>query len=93
MGRRVVTNMKLIEKTPKWFPYAACRDLDADIFFPGPGGDTDKAKEICFQCPVRRACLEYAIRNNEIHGVWGGKSERQRRKIRQARREGLEVVA
>lgn len=68
-----------------WMDDAACARVDPDLFFPERGERTDLAKAVCFGCPVREECLEYALANNEKHGVWGGLSERQRRTLRSKR--------
>jgi WhiB family redox-sensing transcriptional regulator len=69
-----------------WKAYAACRDLDPSIFFPGRGEPTKHAKAICAGCPVRKACLNYALENGEKYGVWGGVAEAERRRMRRQRR-------
>lgn len=59
---------------------AACRGCDPDLWFPERGQDSSQAKKICDeQCPVERECLEYAVKNNILVGIWGGQSSRQRR--------------
>ena len=68
-----------------WQDGAGCRGADQDLFFPERGASTRKAKAICAACPVREACLEFAIRHGERFGIWGGLSERERRKIRRQR--------
>jgi len=68
-----------------WQDYANCRGADADLFFPERGASTRKAKAICAQCEVRVDCLDFAIRNGEKFGIWGGMSERERRRVRRAR--------
>ncbi|HEX7100139.1 MAG TPA: WhiB family transcriptional regulator [Acidimicrobiia bacterium] len=68
-----------------WQDYANCRGADADLFFPERGASTRKAKAICAECQVRQECLEYAIQIGEKFGIWGGMSERERRKIRRER--------
>jgi WhiB family redox-sensing transcriptional regulator len=61
---------------------AICAQVDVgDVFFPENGGSTADAKRICRRCPVRTACLDYALSNDERFGVWGGLSEQERRKI------------
>lgn len=65
-----------------WAESGACRDADPEIFFPGRGEDTTTAKAMCATCPVRANCLEHAIRVGEKFGIWGGMSERQRRRVR-----------
>ena len=58
---------------------------DPDLFFPERGASTKEAKEVCRGCVVREDCLEYALQNGEKFGIWGGMSERERRRIRRAR--------
>jgi WhiB family redox-sensing transcriptional regulator len=65
-----------------WAGAAACSGVNPDLFFPDRGGDTTEAKKVCAVCPVRRECLDYALEAGEVHGVWGGLSERQRRRVR-----------
>jgi len=80
----------LIER-PAWMDDANCRGFDVDKFFPVSGEDTRTIKAICRACDVQAECLAYAINNHEIHGIWGGLSERERRRIRRSRR--IAVVA
>lgn len=68
-----------------WQDEANCLGVDPDLFFPGQGGSTREAKEVCRGCPVRLQCLEFAIDNGEKFGIWGGLSERERRKLRRQR--------
>lgn len=68
-----------------WQVDANCKDADPDIFFPERGASTKKAKELCNSCKAQEHCLEYAIVNAEKFGIWGGLSERERRKIRKSR--------
>ncbi len=68
-----------------WQDFANCRGADADLFFPERGASTRKAKAICAACQVQEECLEYAITEGEKFGIWGGLSERERRKIRKQR--------
>lgn len=69
-----------------WRQKAACRGVDPDIFYPVSDEDAEEAKAICMQCPVQRACLEWALGNREREGVWGGATERERRRIIRRRR-------
>jgi WhiB family redox-sensing transcriptional regulator len=71
-----------------WRTQAACKGLDAPIFFPDPDVDEDAipAKEVCAVCGVREACLEYALAYREKDGIWGGATERERRRIIRQRR-------
>jgi len=66
-----------------WRQDALCAQIDTDMFFPGKGESTADAKRACMTCPVRTQCLEDALANNERYGVWGGKSERERRRLEQ----------
>ena len=74
-----------------WMAHRACAGENPDMFFPARGYSTEPAKAVCRTCTVRAACLEYALDNQIHHGVWGGESERSRRKILRGRR--LQVVA
>ena len=65
-----------------WVASAACRGADTAVFFTEQGEATAPAKAICATCPVADECLDYALRNGERHGVWGGKSGRERRRMR-----------
>lgn len=69
-----------------WADSAACRDMTSDIFFPEQGNPCSAARRVCATCVVRDECLEHALAFNERHGVWGGASERERRRIQQERR-------
>jgi len=68
-----------------WQDYSNCRGADADLFFPERGASTRKAKAICNACQVKAECLEFAIQQSEKFGIWGGLSERERRRIRKER--------
>jgi WhiB family redox-sensing transcriptional regulator len=68
-----------------WQDYANCRGADADLFFPERGASTRKAKAICNACEVKRECLEFALIESEKFGIWGGMSERERRRVRRDR--------
>jgi Transcription factor WhiB. len=65
-----------------WQSDALCAQTDPEAFFPEKGGSTRDAKKICGSCEVRSLCLEYALANDERFGIWGGLSERERRKLR-----------
>jgi len=64
-----------------WRQRAACRGVDPDIFYPVSDDDAEEAKAICASCPVRQSCLEYSLSAREREGVWGGLTERERRRI------------
>ena len=64
----------------------ACRGLDASIFYPDNEEDAQVAAQVCQECGVRTACLEFALNQREKVGVWGGATERERRRILRQRR-------
>ena len=68
-----------------WQNLANCLGVDPDLFFPERGASTKEAKAVCQECTVREDCLEYALANGEKFGIWGGLSERERRRIRRQR--------
>jgi WhiB family redox-sensing transcriptional regulator len=68
-----------------WQDQANCLGVDPDLFFPERGASTREAKEVCKGCVVRGECLEYALANGEKFGIWGGLSERERRRLRRQR--------
>lgn len=72
-------------ETSGWQARANCMGVDPDLFFPERGSSTREAKEVCRGCVVRMDCLEFAIANGEKFGIWGGMSERERRRVRRAR--------
>jgi WhiB family redox-sensing transcriptional regulator len=95
-------NETQLPKADQWRLRAACRSVDADLFFPvGATGlaieQIDSAKAVCTMCPVMDECLEYALATNQDSGVWGGRSEEERRALRRAwlrqRRAALATVA
>src|SRR4051794_24716191 len=65
-----------------WQERALCAQTDPEAFFPEKGGSTREAKKVCLSCDVRGECLEYALQNDERFGIWGGLSERERRKLK-----------
>ena len=70
----------------EWRRLGACRGLDATIFYPDDDDDATIAKSVCDGCSVRAACLEHALASREKAGVWGGATERERRRIIRQRR-------
>lgn len=65
-----------------WQRDALCAQTDPEAFFPEKGGSTREAKSVCAACSVKAECLEYALLNDERFGIWGGLSERERRRLR-----------
>jgi WhiB family redox-sensing transcriptional regulator len=74
-----------VEPEADWHDRANCLGVDPDLFFPERGASTREAKEVCRGCEVRHDCLEFALQNGEKFGIWGGLSERERRRIRRQR--------
>ena len=79
-GRLVV--MDLLGNAPEWQERALCSQTDPEAFFPEKGGSTREAKRICSRCEVKGECLEYALGHDERFGIWGGLSERERRRLK-----------
>lgn len=69
----------------KWMKAALCQDQPPSHFFPSDGVGVEAARRLCETCPVKSPCLEYALAERIDHGVWGGTSERERRRIRRRR--------
>jgi WhiB family redox-sensing transcriptional regulator len=77
------------EVTYSWQTEASCRGVDSELFFPATEDDAMPAKAICEQCPVRLACLAFALERNEKFGVWGGLTEKERARLSPAARESI----
>ena len=74
-----------VEEAPselEWQERALCAQTDPEAFFPEKGGSTREAKRVCLSCEVRVQCLDYALENDERFGIWGGLSERERRRVK-----------
>lgn len=67
-----------------WQERALCAQTDPEAFFPEKGGSTREAKKVCLGCEVRGECLEYALAHDERFGIWGGLSERERRRLKKS---------
>lgn len=70
-----------------WQHKALCAQTDPEAFFPEKGGSTRDAKRVCAKCEVREQCLKWAIDHDERFGIWGGMSERERRRYKREHRE------
>lgn len=70
------------ESELSWQERSLCAQTDPEAFFPEKGGSTREAKKVCTGCDVRKECLEYALEHDERFGIWGGLSERERRKLK-----------
>ena len=77
----------------EWMQRGLCREIPPAVFFPSDGVGVEAARRICANCPVHEACLEYALEFRIDHGVWGGCSERERRRILKRRRVAAAVAA
>ena len=67
----------------EWMDQALCREVDYELFFPEGGGGSKNARKICAKCEVKTQCLDYALTFPHMIGIWGGTSEKQRRKMKQ----------
>jgi WhiB family redox-sensing transcriptional regulator len=72
----------LPEPDSSWMGEAACRGMDPDVFFPPRGGTVEPARQVCAGCPVSDDCLSFALEHREKHGIWGGLSENERKRLR-----------
>ena len=75
-----------------WMTQGKCKELAWEMFFPRDGMGLTAAQKICAECPVSKRCLEYALENHIGHGIWGGCSERERRRILRRRRDRQTVT-
>lgn len=80
-GSSITTSLADNDATSVWMSKGNCRNYPPATFFPSDGVGVDRARKICNGCPVLDTCLEYALENRIEHGVWGGCSERERRRI------------
>lgn len=83
----VIELISMLETQPRpsdedWYSQAVCPETDPDAFFPEKGGSTADAKKVCRGCPVKDPCLQWALDNDERYGVWGGLSDRERRRLK-----------
>lgn len=74
--------LAVVDEEPSWQERALCAQTDPEAFFPEKGGSTREAKKVCMVCEVRAECLEYALLHDERFGIWGGMSERERRRLK-----------
>ncbi len=84
-GAKQVRELFLVEAESDemgWQERALCAQTDPEAFFPEKGGSTREAKKVCLTCEVRVECLDAALLNDERFGIWGGLSERERRKLK-----------
>jgi WhiB family redox-sensing transcriptional regulator len=79
---------RVVEGPEPWQARALCAQTDPEAFFPDRGGSVRAARVVCARCPVRAECLEFALEHDERFGVWGGLSERERRRLSRQRAAG-----
>ena len=82
LGLPGLVPVEQIEGELAWQVDALCAQTDPEAFFPEKGGSTRDAKKVCAACDVKQECLDYALGNDERFGIWGGLSERERRKLK-----------
>lgn len=90
MNAHAMTDLLRAIDVPRWNEGALCAQTDPELFFPEVG-QTDvvrEARQLCARCPLQQECREYAIHHGELHGIWGGTTDRERRRIRMERRRG-----
>ena len=75
-------NLLTVTRPPARMAEALCAEVDPDLFYPEKGGSTREAKQVCARCSVQAECLAYALNHDERFGIWGGTSERQRRRLK-----------
>ena len=91
-GNKVHGDAESLSQERGWQDQANCLGVDPDLFFPERGASTREAKEVCRGCVVRGECLEYALANGEKFGIWGGLSERERRRLRRQRAQATRSI-
>ncbi len=82
MGGLSTLSNSQVNQDLSWQERALCAQTDPEAFFPEKGGSTREAKRVCLSCDVRSECLEYALGHDERFGIWGGLSERERRRLK-----------
>ena len=90
--RRIWSN-SLVNERADWMNEGNCAHESPARFFPSDGVGVEIARRICATCPVKVPCLEYALVNRIDHGVWGGCSERERRRILKRRRQAARATS
>lgn len=75
-----------LKRRPRWQTLAECKGEPVELFIPDRGGPSARAKQLCARCPVRAECLKYALAIPDLVGYWAGTNERERRRLRAARR-------
>lgn len=86
IGNHVVRSIEASTKADEWQKSGLCNQTDPESFYPEKGGSVKHAKQICQGCEVRSECLEFALANNEVFGVWGGLTVEERIALQKLRR-------
>ena len=89
------SDLRNVTLSPEWMTGGVCAQVDPELWFPEKGGSTREAKALCARCPVHPECLAYALAHDERFGIWGGASERDRRRMKRTttRPQGVPVRA
>ena len=77
----------------EWMKDALCAEVDSEMFFPEGGGSIARPNAVCNMCDVKKECLDFALKTDQQHGIWGGTSYRQRKRIMAMLVRGNEVLA
>ena len=72
------------DEEAEWTERTLCAETNPEAFFPEKNNSTRKAKKVCLSCDVRNECLDYALAHDERFGIWGGLSERERRRLKKS---------
>ncbi|MFI1197733.1 WhiB family transcriptional regulator [Micromonospora sp. NPDC020750] len=87
-------SLRLIaDARPEWQAEGLCAETDPEAFFPEKGGSPRPAKKVCSRCDVQADCLEWALTTRQPYGIWGGRTEPERRAILRRRARGQAVAA
>ena len=84
--KQVPAEVVQLLRRPRWQTLAACRGEPVEMFIPDRGGPSSRAKQLCASCPVQPECLKYSLAIPDLVGYWAGTNERERRRLRAARR-------
>ena len=84
-GNEYLTTIDELFSRPEWQQYGACRGEDIETFVPSLGGNFARARQLCRGCSVRQECLNFAMDDEEVIGMWGGTTATERRQMRAGR--------
>lgn len=91
----LLTLYKLHDKDNRWMDYAKCHMGDGITWFPEQGQRhlIIEAKKFCVDCPAKQRCLDWALNNEIMYGVWGGRSSKEREKTLSARKHKVKMTS